>query len=226
MRQALFFLLMISALAWSGCNSTKSVPANDKLYTGATVTLKNVANTGQKKALKEDLNGLTRPKPNSKILGIRLKLGIYNMFYKAKPKSFFGKIRDKYGEPPVLLSQVDLQKNAQNLETYLINKGYFNATVSADTITRKKTARAEYKAPAGEQYTIDTIHVPTDSSILSKTIQQSMGKSLLVKGHGFDLDVIKGERARIDAYLKERGFYFFNPEYILVKTDSTVGDHL
>src|ERR1043166_3269794 len=114
MRQAVFFLVITGSLVWSGCSSTKSVPANDKLYTGATVTLKNVANNREKKALKEDLDGLTRPKPNSKFLGIRLKLNIYNMFYKAKPKSFWGKIRDKYGQPPVLLSQVDVEKNAQN----------------------------------------------------------------------------------------------------------------
>src|SRR5204863_3913003 len=110
MRQALFFLFIISALAWSGCSSTKSVPANDKLYTGANVTLSGVSNSRERKALKEDLDGLTRPKANSKFLGMRMKLGIYNLFYKAKPKSLWGKIRDKYGEPPVLLSQVDLQK--------------------------------------------------------------------------------------------------------------------
>src|SRR6185295_10502735 len=136
------------------------------------------------------------------------------------------KIRDKYGEPPVLLSQVDLQKNAQNLQNYLFNKGYFRATTTGDTITKRKTARAEYKAPAGERYKIDSIIFPMDSSALSTTIRQSMDNSLLSKGKGFDLDVIKGERSRIDAYLKERGFYFFNPEYILVKTDSTTGDHL
>ena len=65
------------------------------------------------------------------------------MFYKSKPKSFWGKIRDKYGEPPVLLSQVDPQKNAQNLQNHLFNKGYFRATVTGDTVTRK-TAKAEY----------------------------------------------------------------------------------
>ena len=217
---------MILTFIWSGCSSTKSVPANDKLYTGASVSLKGVSNTRERKALKEDLNGLTRPRANSKFLGIRLKLGIYNMFYESKPKSFWGKIRNKYGEPPVLLSQVDLQKNTRICKTYLFNKGYFRATVAGDTITRRKTARAEYKAPAGERYKIDSIIFPMDSSVLSKTIQQSMDKSLLSKGKGFDLDVIKGERSRIDAYLKERGFYFFNPEYILVKTDSTAGDHL
>jgi len=137
MRKAVFFLLMVSAIIWSGCSSTKSVPANDKLYTGATISLNNVSNTREKKALKEGLDGLARPRPNSKFLGMRLKLGIYNFFYKSKPKSFFGKIRDKYGQPPVLLSQVDLEKNSQNLQTYLFNKGYFRATVTGDTIVKR-----------------------------------------------------------------------------------------
>src|SRR5205809_5567860 len=144
MRQAIFFLLMSLTFIWSGCNSTKSVPANDKLYTGAGLSLNGVSNTRERKALQEDLHNLLRPKPNSKFLGLRLKLGIYNLFYKAKPKSFWGKIRDKYGEPPVLLSQVDLQKNTQNPQNYLFNKGYFRATVTGDTVVRKKTAKAEY----------------------------------------------------------------------------------
>src|SRR4030095_14167433 len=50
--------------------------------------------------------------------------------------------------------------------------------------------------------------------------------TLLQKGKPFDIDVIKGERLRIDAYLKEKGYYYFRPEYLLVKTDSTIGNHL
>ena len=55
---------------------------------------------------------------------------------------------------------------------------------------------------------------------------KAVNESLLIPGKSFDLDVIKAERIRIDAYLKERGFYFFSPEFILVKTDTTMGNHL
>src|SRR4030095_3427657 len=51
-------------------------------------------------------------------------------------------------------------------------------------------------------------------------------ETLLIPGKPFDLDVIKAERVRIDGYLKERGFYFFSPEFILVRTDTTIGNHL
>ncbi len=44
-------------------------------------------------------------------------------------------------------------------------------------------------------------------------------------GEPYDLDVIKGERLRIDAYLKEHGFYYFGPDYLIAKVDSTTGNH-
>src|SRR6266496_3993991 len=122
MRQAVFSLLIISTLPWFGCSSTRSVPANDKLYTGASVAVTGVNNARERKTLKSDLHDLTTPKPNSRFLGIRFKLGIYNFFYKAKPKSLFGKLKKNMGEPPVLASQLDLQKNIQLLQNYLENR--------------------------------------------------------------------------------------------------------
>jgi hypothetical protein len=37
--------------------------------------------------------------------------------------------------------------------------------------------------------------------------------------------MIKEERERIDARLKEKGFFHFNSDYIKVQVDSTVADH-
>ncbi|HLA52379.1 MAG TPA: BamA/TamA family outer membrane protein, partial [Flavitalea sp.] len=47
----------------------------------------------------------------------------------------------------------------------------------------------------------------------------------LVKGKPFDLEMIKGERDRIDARLKQRGYYYFNPDDILIDVDSTIGNN-
>src|SRR4029079_12866307 len=123
--------------------------------------------------------------------GLRFKLGIYNLFRKSKPNSFFGKIRDRNGEPPVLLSQVDLDQNVVVLQNHLENKGYFRAKVTGDTVIRRKKASARYKAEANEQYKINTVHFPTDSSELSRAIAGTVKNTILVKGAPFDLDVIK-----------------------------------
>jgi len=219
-------VLVIGYFLLAACSSTRHLPEGDKLYTGARINVKGTSTIREKKVLEEDLGGLTRPKPNSKFLGLRIKLSIYNLFRNKKENSFWGRIRDKNGEPPVLLSQVDLQQNVRVLQSHLENKGYFQAKVTGDTIIRRKKAHARYNAEAGAQYKIAAVQFPGDSSVLDSTIIGSSKETLLIPGKPFDLDVIKAERTRIDAYLKERGFYFFSPEFILIRTDTTIGNHL
>src|SRR5688572_10517371 len=123
---ALLFLL-------SACNVTKNIPDNDALYTGAKVTITDKSqDTKIKKVLEEDLQKLTRPKPNSKLLGIPFKLAIHNMFGPSKGKGLMEIVR-KLGEPPVLLSEVSIDANVRILRNYLENRGFFHAAVSGDT---------------------------------------------------------------------------------------------
>jgi outer membrane protein insertion porin family len=227
MKTAKYSIIFLSVLSifWASCSNTRHLPPNEKLYTGATVTVSGAPTVAQKKTLREDLTGLARPKANTKVLGIPLKLSIYNLFRNKKAKSFWGKLRDKYGEPPVLLSQLDLQQNVKLMQNHLENKGYFHAKVSGDTVVRRKKASAKYKAVVGDQYLINTVQFPTDSSDLSKAIAATAKNTLLKKDAPFDIEVIKGERARIDASLKEKGFYYFSPDYLLLKTDSTIGNN-
>jgi outer membrane protein insertion porin family len=219
-------ILIITCFLVTACSNTRHLPAGDKLYTGARTIVNGTSTVREKKVLKEDLEGLTRPKPNSKFLGIPIKLSIYNLFRNKKENSFFGRIRDKNGEPPVLLSQVDLQQNIKVLQSHMENKGYFHAKVAGDTIVGRRRAHARYDIVAGDQYKIAAVSFPSDSSVLALTIARSSDKTLLKAGKPFDLDVIKAERIRIDADLKENGFYFFSPEFILIKTDTTLGNHL
>ncbi len=228
MKPIFISILIFSAsiFVFTGCSNTRHLPPGEKLYTGANVVVAGAPSVRSKKVLQSDLTSLTRPKPNTKFLGMRIKLSIYNLFRKKKPNSFFGRIRERNGEPPVLLSQVDLDRNRKVLQNHLKNKGYFRARVDADTVVKRKMGHATYRAEVGDQYAINNVSFPDDSSALSVTIRESMEKTLLKKGSPFDLDVIKAERLRIDAELKEKGFYFFSPDHILVKTDTTIGNHL
>lgn len=219
-------LLFAIAIMLASCNTLKYVPKNDALYKGARISIKGSHITArQRKTLRNDLATLTRPKPNSRFLGIPFKLLIYNAFSGKKEKSFFGKFGNRFGEPPVLLSQLDLAKNVKVLQNYTENKGFFNAKVTGDTVVKRRRALAEYKVAPGAQYNINSVKVETDSTILTKKINETIGKSLLKVGKPFDLDMIKTERNRIDAYLKENGFYYFSPDFILVKVDSSIGNH-
>jgi outer membrane protein insertion porin family len=220
-----YLWLVLCVTLLHACSSTKNLPPGDALYTGAKVTFKDDKASGKKKkALRKQLTSLTRPKPNTKFLGIPLKLNIYNAF--AKSKKWPGKwLRDKFGQPPVLVSAVSLDHNVQVLQNYMVNKGYFHAKVNGDTIVKGKKATALYEARTGDQYHVQRVEFKGDTSILHRTVQEAMPKTLLKSKEPFDLDVITTERQRIDNHLKEHGFYFFSPEYLLIKADTTVGNN-
>lgn len=220
-----YFLPAVFVILLYACSSTKNLPPGDALYTGASVTIRDsLMSKKKKKALRSQLSALTRPKPNSRILGMPFKLYIYNA--NAKAKRFPGKwLREKMGEPPVLLSSLNLDRNVQVLQSNLQNKGYFNAGVRGDTTLKKKKASAQYTVRAGDQYIIQKVAFEGDSSELNNAIRKVMPQTLLRPNNPFDLEVIQAERMRIDNYLKENGFYFFNPEFLLIKADSTVGNN-
>lgn len=222
-----YLLLILTVFMLAACSNTRYLPKGEKLYLGGDVKIQGDSiRKSEKKALRVELKGLLRPKPNSTILGLRPKLFAYNIAGKPKKnKGLRHWLKYTIGEPPVLASSVDLQKNQDILQNRLQNKGYFQALVSGDTISKKKKVRAMYVAQIGPQYKINAVSFPADSGKLEQAIAATAPKSLFKPGEPYNLDVIKGERERIDQALKEKGFYYFGPDYVLVKADSTVGRH-
>jgi len=221
--------LILITLLWgclASCSNTRNLPEGDTLYIGSRVNMKdNHGDRKYRKILKRDLDGAVRPKPNSKFLGIRLKLSIYNMAGDTSKGGFFRDLLRKFGEPPVLASTLDLTKNNEIFTNLMENRGYFFPRVQSHTDTRRKKTRAVFDVWTGPQYKIRNVEFPIDSSQVSIDINSIKDKTLLQSGQPFNLDLIKGERERIDKALTDRGYYYFKPDYILVKTDSTVGNH-
>lgn len=210
-----------------GCSNTKYLPEGDLLYTGGSVTVKDsILKKKERKELENELNDLLRPKPNKQFLGLRPKLWFYNIAGEPKKqKGIRYWLRTKVGEPPVLFSKVDLEYNASVLRNFTENRGYFKTRVSADSTVHDKRVTAEYTLIPKKRYIIKSVTFPDDSLAMSRIIGRSSRRSLLKAGQPYDLDVIKAERERIDARLKEKGYYYFNPDYLLAQVDSSKGDH-
>lgn len=210
----------------SSCSNTKYLQEGEHLYLGASVRLENDSiSRKERSSLEDELESLTRPRPNRKLLGMRVRLYAYNIAGNPKKeKSFKGKLKYKFGEPPVLLNQVNLDNNVAILNNYLENNGYFDNQIESDTTIKGKKATASYHIKSDKPYKINQVKYETDESFIGLSVQQAEYGTILKPGDNFNLDKIKLERERIDAYLKQNGFFFFNPEYLTVDIDSTVGD--
>nr|WP_315420739.1 BamA/TamA family outer membrane protein [uncultured Pedobacter sp.] len=221
-------LFLLACLVWAACSSTKSLKPGQILYTGAEVKI-NPDSSGKidnEKQVKTDLEAKTRPRPNKSLLGIKFKLGIYNLAGEPKkPKGFRNWLR-KQGEAPVLLSEVKLKYNNDVLSSYLISEGYLQATVTGDTVVKGKKGKAIYTAVTGQRYKINKINFPPDTGALTKIINANKEKTLLKVGDYYDIDTYKNERIRIDNDLKESGYFYFSPDYLIMQVDSTIGKNL
>lgn len=225
-RSSLFLLL---CLIWSGCSNVKNLAPGQNLYVGADVKINpdSSVRIDNQKDVKNTLLAKTRPRPNKKLLGIRWKLGIYNLAGQPKkPKGIRHWLRTKVGEPPVLLSDVNLSYNNAVLSSYLISQGYLQAAVTGDTVVKNRRAKAIYSANTGNRYAINSISFPDDTTGIAKIIREKQDETLLKVGDHYDLDVFKNERIRIDNDLKERGYFYFSPDYLIVQVDSTIGKNL
>lgn len=209
-----------------GCSGLKTVPKGDYLYTGANFKLlpDSVYTKRQNKNFNEAMEKLVIPKPNKKFLGMRPKLFFYNLSGNPEKEKGIGAwIRNKLGEKPVLLSTVDLNYNKKLIVNRLENNGFFKVIVNSDTVSSGKTAKANYAVELKKRFIIKDVIFDADSSALWKDILKTKSETLLKTKNPYSLETIKSERLRIDEYLKNNGYYYFNPDYLLVQADSTVG---
>ncbi|AZI40288.1 translocation and assembly module lipoprotein TamL [Epilithonimonas vandammei] len=220
-RQVLFFGTLGFAFS---CSNTKYLKEGEMLYTGAEVKIENDSlSKKSKKALKSELEDNLTPKPNSSFLGLRPKLFFYNIAKEPKKEKGFNYwLKYKIGEKPVLLSDVDRGFNKDIIVNYSENKGYFNAKATYDTVSKNKKAQVIYTLRPGNQYLINKVKFQNDSIPVTEEIVKVSDKTLLKEGNPFDLGVIKSERERIDNQLKQKGFYYFHPDNLIIQADSTV----
>ena len=227
MRLNNYFLLFLAVSILLSCSGTSKIPEGDLLYVGHTIDIEKGEEAKKtRKSIESELDELIRPKPNKSILGMRPGIFFYNIYDTVKKeKGFKHWVKYKLGQEPVLMSKVDLEYNKKVIQNYVENKGFFNGESKADSTRRGKKAKANYEIKLYNQYKIKSVTFPKDSILLSQEIDKLKEKSLLKVGNPYNLDLIKTERTRIDANLKEQGFYYFNENYLLVQVDSTVANH-
>lgn len=220
------FVLALAAVFFLSCNSRKYLPEGESLYIGSAVNITDTAiDKSKKKNLENELEENVRPIPNKTFLKLRYKLAIYNMAgTPKKAKGLRHWLREKIGEPPVYGSSFNPTANQEILSNYLYNRGYFFNQVIGHKEIENQYAHGDFDVSPGPQYKYKSIdYSPSDSTEVAKAVARTARRSLLKPGEPYDLDIIKAERERINTTLKNRGFYYFSPDYLMLYADTTAG---
>ena len=210
-------------LLMAACTGTRHLPKGEKLYTGAEIKLESSEKIN-KRFIKTTAELAVRPAPNKVYLGNRPKLWLYNIAGE-KPKTKLGKWLKKRGEPPVLMSSVKPGVTRAIIDARLFNIGIFKSYTESKIIEKKHTGKIIYTSHVHKPYLVkDLVYAISDDS-LSRLILAGKDKSLIQSGDDYNLDILKNERIRIDAILKNNGYFYFNPDYLLFKADTSNANH-
>ncbi|MES2398057.1 MAG: BamA/TamA family outer membrane protein [Bacteroidota bacterium] len=220
-----YFLILICTLVAS-CSGTRHLPPGEKLFTGAEIELESTDKITKKKKrfIKTTAETTLRPSPNKTFLRMRPKLWRY-MKAGENPTGKFKKWLKKTGEPPVLMSAIKPAVTSSIIDAKLFNLGIFKSFTEFKIVEKKHTAKIIYISHIYEPYKVKSIIYSISDDSLSHIILQEKEKSLIKEGEDYNLDKLKNERVRLDALLKNNGYFYFNPDYLLFKADTSQANH-
>lgn len=216
-------LLILAYLFITACSGIRHLPSGEKLYVGATVVVESedAINKGLiKRATKDAL----RPQPNTSYFGMRPKLVLYQAAGK-NPTGTFRLWLKKMGEAPVLMSSIKPEATATLIDAKLFNMGFFTSYTTSGITEKRHTANVVYTSRVSAPFRMKELTYAISDDSISCLILADSNQSLLNVGDAYNLDQLKNERLRIDALLKNNGYFNFSPEYLLFKADTSNLDH-
>ena len=210
------------ALATGACSSTKHVPDGQYLLDRVSVQV------DDRDDIREtELYNFLRQQPNHKVLGFaKLQLATYSL---SSPDTthWYNRWLRRVGQAPVIYDHELTEASARQLRLALINSGYLDATVTADTVvTGKKKMEVDYRITAGEPHRIAVLDYNIEDPAIRKIVMTDTAQSELHVGMLLNRTVLDDERSRIARRLRNSGYFDFNREYINYTADTIAGSKL
>ena len=223
-------LPLCAVLLAASCSTTRRLGSDEVLYTGVKKILIEpdsgvVLTPAAESAVKEPLSVAPNNPLYSPYLRTPLPVGLwaYNHLYTPKEKGFKYWFYKRLAKQPVLISKVQPQLRTKVAEQVLENYGYFGSRASDSLLYRKhgRKAKVNYTLRIAPPFRYADISYPAVEGGLKPLIDSMRTTSLLRAGAQYNLDTLTLERPRISRLLRNRGYYYFRPEYMEYLADTT-----
>lgn len=210
-------LAVLIALLCAGCSSTRHVPNGEYLLDKVSIDI-----DGNTEISSGELDNYLKQIPNHRVLGFwKLQLGTYNLSGNDSTKWYNRWVR-RMGQAPVIYSEALTNASVKQLRQALVNRGYLEAEVTADTFAfpDKKKIDIIYRITTGEPRRISSIAYEIPDTLIERFVLEDSALFTIKPGSRLDRDILDSERALITQRLRNHGYYSFNKEYITFYADT------
>jgi hypothetical protein len=218
----------------ASCSTTRKLDDDEQLYTGVK-KIDYISTTDGEKVkvpvdVREQVAEVVDVTPNNywSLVGCRspfpVGLWVYNnMSYSEGGLRHW--LYEKLVEQPVLVSDVRPDVRTHMVDEILSDNGYFRSKTTYELVSgrNKKKASVKYNITPREPFTFNRVELLPDSTHLNHFIDSLAKKdSYLQVGNRYCTDSLSAARIRIANRLRNRGYYYFRPEYIQYLADTLV----
>jgi len=217
-KQTTFYpaILLFIILFLSACSSTKYIEDYQSI-------VKNVDIDSVDKQFEEEaLNYIQKDIRPTSTIGINVL--IYNAFNTKDGKYKTTGIKP-LGNPPPILDSALVEISRDQIQKFLISKGYFKAKVTSSIDVKNQRAKVRFKADQGPSFSINkiTYKVP-DSAAKDIYLRNKALFSHFKEGMRYDDDSLSYERDQIYQIMKENGYFDFSRPYVKFELDTNLNN--
>ena len=223
-----FALAMVIVLLAASCSTTSKLGKNDILYTGVKHLKYHEDSVKVDDGVKTDIFTAINVRPNNPLYSpyYRTPLPIGLMLYNhidEDATGFKGWLYKHFAAKPVLVSRVNPNARVDMINTILRNNGYFTSSANYKLHPSKnpKKAKISYDIDINPPYTIGNVeYIGSNEEVLQLVDSLARVNHYLQTGSRYCLDSLSAVRIDITNFVRNRGYYFFRPEYIQYLADS------
>ena len=145
----------------------------------------------------------------------------YERSEKGKETKFNLWVRRAFSTKPVILDTMMIFSTRDKLQQYLVNKGFYHATVNQAVKYSRKTARVTYSINSGPPCIVNKFDYFIPDSAMYRYVMADTAGGQLRKGMIFDTYILDDERERIAINLRNNSYYTFSLSDIYYVADTS-----
>lgn len=230
LRVLLYVALVLSVIS---CSTTSRIADDELLYTGVKKLNIQCENDSLvlDEAVAEDIATVINVAPNNSLYSPYIRhpfpvgLWVYN-HWNDSATGLKGWLYRRLVEEPVLISKVKPQHRVEMINTVLQDNGYFDSRASYELVTSEKNnkkAKITYNVMVNEPYVISSVgYLETGNELDNRIDSLARADRYFKPGNRYSMDSLNAVRVKITNVLRNRGYYYFRPEYIEYYADSTI----
>lgn len=230
MNKCFLFLIPLFQLLLTACSTVRHLPADELLYTGTqSVTITDDARAPlHDQAVGEARVAFVAP-PNNALFGssryrtpLPLGLWAYNAFVGDTTGLRHWLFRT-FATQPIYISTINPALRTRVAANTLRNYGYFDSSASyrVDTLSDGRKAKLSYTLHLGQAWRYGDIQYQGFVPAMEELIHDTWHRRLLREGEQLSYATLSGERNRLFMLFREKGYYYYRPETIILLADTT-----